>query len=111
MRRLPAIGSRFGNISPEASCVTEQTKQLSPLDALRRSIQATRDEAEERRLSPPPRGAAGPLMMLVVAGVALTMTDAVGGASDWAALARLLAEPHAPMDHGVVEVALIFLQA
>ena len=30
-------------------------------------------------------------MMLVVAGVALTMTDAVGGASDWAALARLLA--------------------
>ena len=71
--------------------MTEQTKQLSPLDALRRSIQATRDEAEERRLSPPPRGAAGPLMMLVVAGVALTMTDAVGGASDWAALARLLA--------------------
>ena len=71
--------------------MTEQTKQLSPLDALRRSIQATRDEAEERRLSPPPRGAAGPLIMLVVAGVALTMTDAVGGASDWAALARLLA--------------------
>ena len=71
--------------------MTEQTKQLSPLDALRRSIQATRDEAEERRLSPPPRGAAGPLMMHVVAGVALTMTDAVGGASDWAALARLLA--------------------
>lgn len=71
--------------------MTEQTKQLSPLDALRRSIQATRDEAEERRLSPPPRGAAGPLMMLVVAGVALTMTDAVGGASDWASLARLLA--------------------
>lgn len=71
--------------------MTEQTKQLRPFDALRRSIQATRDEADARLLSPPPRGAAGPLMMLGVAGIALSMTDAVGGASDWASLARLLA--------------------
>ena len=71
--------------------MTEHTKQLRPLDVLRRSIQATRDEADASRVSPPPSGAAGPLLMLVVAGVALAMTDAVGGASDWAALARLLA--------------------
>jgi membrane protease YdiL (CAAX protease family) len=71
--------------------VTEQTKQLSPLDALRRSIQATRDEADASRLASPPRGAAGALLMLVIAGIALSMTDGVGGASDWASLARLLA--------------------
>ena len=71
--------------------MTEQTKQLSPLDALRRSIQATRDEADASRLASPPRGAAGALLMLVIAGIALSMTDGVGGASDWASLARLLA--------------------
>lgn len=76
--------------------MNEQTKQLSPLDAFSRSIRATRDESDARRLSPPPSGAAGPLMMLLVAGLALTMTDAVGGASDWAALVRLLAAFGAP---------------
>ena len=71
--------------------MTEHTKQLSPLDGLRRSIQSTRDETDALRLASPPRGASGPLLMLVVAGIALSMTDAVGGASDWASLARLLA--------------------
>ena len=76
--------------------MNEPTQPLRPLDALLQSIGATRAAADACRISPPTRGAAGPLMMLLVAGLCLAMTDAVGGASDWGTLARLLASVGAP---------------
>lgn len=66
------------------------------LAALRLWFNETRDEVDASRLASPPSGAASPLSLLLVAGLALTLMDAVGGASDWAALARLLAAFGAP---------------
>lgn len=60
------------------------------LAALRLWFKETRDEADASRLASPPGGAAGALSLLLVAGIALSMTDAVGDASDWTHFARLL---------------------